>query len=313
MLTQEPTLSVAGTQPTRILPAVSWGAIFAGTLVAVGVWMLLHVLGIGAGLTSLDPNNTDSLRRAGIGTGVWSIIAPILALFVGGLVVGKLAGPLSRMTGAIHGVVVWSLSTVASMALVWTAATAIIGGAASTGAQMASGAGGMMGGMAGGMAGGGGGGGGETTLAALGLSANDMLGPVNQRLQAAGKPTITADQLTRAAQDALRTSLREGRLDRDVLVTSLANNTPLSPEDAAAIAGSIQGRYDDRIAALRQQAMQAAETTGKALLGLFFGMLLGLGAAVGGASLSVVREQKRALQSGTHTRLPPDPRIIPAH
>lgn len=296
MMNQDPTITVAGPQPTRIIPAVSWGAIFAGTLVAVGVWLLLHVLGMGAGLTALDPTNTDSLRRAGIGTGVWSLIAPILALFVGGLVVGKLAGPLGRMTGAIHGAVVWSLSTVASMALVWVAATALIGGAAAAGSQMAGGAGDMMGG---------------NTLAALGLSANDLLAPINQRLQAEGKPPVQADQLANAARDALRTSVREGRVDRDILVNSLAQNTPLTREDAMSLAGTIQGRYDAQMQAFEQQALQAGEDAGKALLGLFFGMLLGLTAAVVGATLGVGREQKRALQAGSATHLPPT--ILPAH
>lgn len=309
MIHQDPPITVAGPQPTRILPAVSWGAIFAGTLVAVGVWLLLHVLGIGAGLTAIDPARTDSLRRAGIGTGVWSMLAPILALFVGGLVVGRLAGPLSRLTGAIHGAVVWSLSTVASMALVWIAATALLGGAAAAGSQMAGGAGDMMSSITGG--GGRGDDGRSDPLAALGLSASDLLAPINQRLQAAGKPPVRADQLADAARDALRTSVREGRVDRDVLVDSLARNTPLTRDDAVSLAGTIQGRYDTQVQALERQALQAAEDAGKALLGLFFGMLLGLVAAVAGATLGVGREQRRALQAGSATRLPPT--VVPAH
>ena len=309
MLQQDPTLSVQ--QPARAPSAVSWGAIFAGTLVSVGVWLLLHVLGIGAGLTSIDPTNADSLRRAGIGTGVWSLLAPLIALFVGGLVVGRLAGPLGRLTGAIHGAVVWSLSTVSAVALVWVAATAVLGGAAAAGSQLMSGAGNMTMSMMNGQnnQGGQNGQNGSDPLAALGLSADDLLAPINQRLAAAGKPPVRADQLSNAARDALRTSLREGRVDRDILADSLARTTPLSRDDAAALAGTIQGRVDTELQAVERRALQTAEDAGKALLGLFFGMLLGLAAAVAGATLSVSREQKRALQ--TASRLPPT--IVPAH
>lgn len=309
MLQQDPTLSVQ--QPARAPSAVSWGAIFAGTLVSVGVWLLLHVLGIGAGLTSIDPTNADSLRRAGIGTGVWSLLAPLIALFIGGLVVGRLAGPLGRLTGAIHGAVVWSLSTVSAVALVWVAATAVLGGAAAAGSQLMSGAGDMTMSMINGQNGQNSQSGqsGGDPLAALGLSADDLLAPINQRLAAAGKPPVRADQLSNAARDALRTSLREGRVDRDILADSLARTTPLSRDDAAALAGTISGRVDTELQAIERRALQTAEDAGKALLGLFFGMLIGLAAAVAGATLSVGREQKRALQ--TASRLPPT--IVPAH
>jgi hypothetical protein len=112
------------TQPALVAPPpplrtahISWGAIFAGAFVAVGVWMLLHLLGMGIGLTALEPHNAGSLRGVGIGTGIWTIIAPIIALFIGGLATGRMAGPMSGVPGAIHGTVMWSLACVASVAL----------------------------------------------------------------------------------------------------------------------------------------------------------------------------------------------------
>jgi hypothetical protein len=95
---------------------ISWGAIFGGTLVALGVWLLLHTLGLAAGLTAIDPNNPRSLRGVGIGTGIWSIVAPLIALFVGGYVAARSAGVLERGLGALHGAVLWGLTTVAGAA-----------------------------------------------------------------------------------------------------------------------------------------------------------------------------------------------------
>lgn len=285
-------VSIVGPGLTTVVPRVSWAAIFAGALVAVGVWLLLHLLGMSIGLIAVDPDDASTLRGVGIGTGVWSLIAPILALFVGGLATGALTGPLRRMTGAIHGAVMWSLATVASLALVWTMVAALVGGVFSAGTEVASsaasGAAELVG-QSGGL-----------SLETLGLSTDDLLTPINERLRAAGKPPLTADQLKAAAQDALRGAMRQGELNRDTLVAALADNTALTRNDVTELAGTLEQRYQERKAQLgelgqkaKHQALSAAEDSGKALLGLFFSLLLGLGAAVGGAMLAVVREQRR--------------------
>lgn len=285
-------VTLVGPGLTTVAPRVSWAAIFAGALVAVGVWLLLHLLGMSIGLIAVDPDDASSLRGVGIGTGVWSLIAPILALFVGGLATGQLSGPLRRMTGAIHGAVMWSLATVASLAMVWAMVAALVGGLFSAGAQVASA---TAGGAAelvsqnGGM-----------SLERLGLSADELLVAINERLRAAGKPPLTADQLRAAARDALRLAVRQGELDRDTLIAALADNTALTRSDVTELAGTIEQGYRQRLSRVgevgrqaQHQALEAVEDSGKAMLGLFFSLLLGLGAAVGGAMLAVVREQRR--------------------
>ena len=73
----------------RRQPYLHWSAIFGGALLATGVWILLQVLGTGVGLSAVDTSDASSLRGVGIGTGIWSIIAPLIAMFVGGLLVGR--------------------------------------------------------------------------------------------------------------------------------------------------------------------------------------------------------------------------------
>lgn len=293
----EQSVTVA-TPPTSLnAPVVRWGALFAGAFVAVGVWGLLHMLGMSSGLISVDPEEASSLRGAGIGTGIWSLIAPIIALFVGGLATGRLAGPLSKLTGAIYGAVMWSLATIASLLILSTTVGAVVGGAVSVGGQVASAAAGagveMMN---------------DISLNELGLSSQDLLMPVNQRLEAAGKPTITAENLNAAVRDALRTSIREGEIDRQTFTDALARNTALSQSDAAALAATVEQRVQMRADQLRmigqtaqREALEAAEATGKALLGLFFSLLLALGAAVLGSMLAVRHEQKRLLNEPPRT------------
>jgi hypothetical protein len=105
---------------------MSWGSIFAGLIVALGAWILLSVLGLAIGLSSIDLNQQASLRSAGMVSGIWSLVVPFVALLVGGLVASRTAGVVSRPTGAIHGVVLWALATIASLALVGYVARGVI-------------------------------------------------------------------------------------------------------------------------------------------------------------------------------------------
>jgi hypothetical protein len=99
---------------------VSWGALFAGAAASVGMLILLYALGLALGMTTAS---------AGIFTGAWSLVAPIAALFIGGMVAGRSAGATSRLGGALHGMVVWSIAAVASAYLVANVFGGLLGSA----------------------------------------------------------------------------------------------------------------------------------------------------------------------------------------
>lgn len=117
---------------------VSWGALFAGAVAALGVWILLYALGVALGLSTVDPNDRDTLRASGIFTGVWSLATPLIALFIGGLVAGRSAGALGRGAGALHGLVVWSLTALGGLYLVATLFGNVLGSAVAVGQNVAS-------------------------------------------------------------------------------------------------------------------------------------------------------------------------------
>jgi hypothetical protein len=263
---------VAGGGAVIVKPGISWGAVIAGSLVAFGIWMLLHTLGLGIGLTAIDPDDPDSLRGVGIGTGIWSLIEPLVALFIGGLVGSQLAGGLTRASALIHGGVVWALTTVVAFLGMVAVFSAIAGGVATVAGAAGSTAMEQA-----------------PTLQSLGLTGDDLVAPVNQRLAAEGKPTVTAAQLEATAQQALRTSIREGGMDRAVLTDSLVANTDLNRREADEVAGRIEDRWESTAAAAGRTALQTGETTGKVLLALFFVMLLGLGASCVGALVGGAR------------------------
>jgi hypothetical protein len=102
----------------RRQPVLRWSAVFAGATVAVALWVLLQMLAMGAGLAAIDLDDAGSLRSVGIGTTVMTLLVPLIALFVGGFVAGRLATTYSDRVGAMHGFVAWGIA-----ALVGTFAT----------------------------------------------------------------------------------------------------------------------------------------------------------------------------------------------
>lgn len=299
--------AVAAETVVRERLRLSWGAIFGGAVAAFGLWLLLYVFGLAVGLSTLNPNDTSSLRPSGMFTGIWALVAPLIALFVGGWVAGRGAGVIDRSGGAIHGLVVWGLAALLGATLIAALMSAVVSGVASVGKAVA-GAGGQVIGAAASQAGGA-----SAVTQEVGINADDLLGPVNDRLQAEGKPTVSAAELQNAARDATRSAVAAGHLDRDMIVQSLARNTSLSPTDADQVASQIESQYQQKTTAEKNRlqaaadtaktdALKAAEKSGKAFWGMFGALSLGLIASVVGGALGAYgpRLERRRERVVTH-------------
>lgn len=112
---------------------ISWGAVLAGTLTALTVVFLLNLLGFGIGLTTIDPmTETNALDGLGTGTIIWWALSNVAALFVGGMVAGRMSGLPSKSDGGLHGFLAWGLYTLLSIYLVTSAIGGIFNGLANT-------------------------------------------------------------------------------------------------------------------------------------------------------------------------------------
>jgi hypothetical protein len=98
---------------------VSWGALFAGTVVALAVYLLLSVLGVALGL-SISPQVGD--RELGIGAIVWAILTMLLSLFIGGCVASQCTVGENKTEAVIYGIVVWGM---VFAALLWMMASGV--------------------------------------------------------------------------------------------------------------------------------------------------------------------------------------------
>lgn len=269
---------------------INFRAVIGGTIVALGVWAMLLAFGLALGLTSIDPDDAGSLRGSGIFTGIWGLIAPIIALFIGAWVAARSAGRMNRTGAAVHGAVVWGLTTVLAVWMLGRLTSTVVGGAVDAGKTAVAAGAEMMPSV------------GEAGAAArgVGIDADAALAPVNARLEAEGKPKVTPEQLRAAAGEAITDAARTGQLDRETLTGALADRTALSRADASEVAGRIDAqltqareRVGEVAGQVQRGALQAAETTGKALWFLFGALLLGLLASLGGGIVGLTPVQLR--------------------
>ena len=116
---------------TILVNRVSWGAIFAGVVVALVVQVLLTMLGVGIGVATLDPGAGDNpaVSTFSVVTGVWYVLSGIIAAFAGGYIAARMSGKTVATTGALHGLTTWAFTTLLVLYLLSTAVGGIVGGA----------------------------------------------------------------------------------------------------------------------------------------------------------------------------------------
>ncbi|EDL48489.1 hypothetical protein [Erythrobacter sp. SD-21] len=100
------------TDAPALLSRVSWGAIFSGTVIALGLIALLGMLGTAFGFRAIDPQQGSAFDGVGIGAGIWWVVTSIIALAVGGYVAGHLSGIPEKRSANAHGASVWGLLTI---------------------------------------------------------------------------------------------------------------------------------------------------------------------------------------------------------
>ncbi len=110
---------------------VSWGALFAGVIVAVATQLTLTLLGIGIGVAAVSPAGGQSPATFAIGAGIWWLITGLISLFLGGWVAARMSGSVRRSEGALHGLGTWAAAAVFSALVMTTGMANFIGGSAS--------------------------------------------------------------------------------------------------------------------------------------------------------------------------------------
>ena len=124
--------------------AVSWAAIAAGGVATAALTLLLLAFGAGMGFSAISPwsNSGISSGTFNIAAGIYLIVVAMLASTIGGYVAGRLrtkwVGVHSdeiAFRDTAHGFLAWAFAAVLGSALLGSAATYFVGGAAQGAAQ----------------------------------------------------------------------------------------------------------------------------------------------------------------------------------
>lgn len=107
-----------------------WSAIVGGTVAALGVQLILTLLGIGIGAAVADPVRPIDGDGIGFGAVLWLILSGIISFGIGGWVAGHMSGVVRTGSGAMHGVMAWALAAVLGATVTALAGSPVLGGTA---------------------------------------------------------------------------------------------------------------------------------------------------------------------------------------
>jgi hypothetical protein len=131
-MNNDPTLVTTETITNRPLycglPSLCWAAIIGGTVAAIGIQILLSILGMGAGLALFAPmTDNDPTRHFSEGAAViWSVCA-LVSIFFGAVIAGRFSHSLHG--GFVHGILVWCLTLIITVVMLSMGTGLALGGA----------------------------------------------------------------------------------------------------------------------------------------------------------------------------------------
>lgn len=246
---------------------VSWGGIWGGVLAGLGTLMLLSTLGLAVGFTAADPGETTA-RSLGIGAGIWSVLALLIALFVGGMVATRVGLIHDRTTGAFEGALVWVLSMLLLAYMATTGVRTLLGGAFN-----------LVGGAA------------QTVGAVAGASGAEFsTGTVDEIVQRLRDPQTA--RVVAGATGMPEADVRESLSQTAARVEAARNNPAQAAAEAREGVADIynRARAEGRIEAAAERVQEGAATTAWVTFGV---MLVTLAMAVWGAMTGRRRAAER--------------------
>ena len=101
---------------------VSWGAITAGSVIALALYFLLTLLGGAIGFSLTDYARAETIGKM---SAVWAITVTAVCLYMGGFIASQLTTGENRMEAMVYGLLVWA---VVFAMLVWLMATGVRAG-----------------------------------------------------------------------------------------------------------------------------------------------------------------------------------------
>jgi len=260
---------------TVLLNKISWGAVLAGVVVSLVAHLILNMIGIGVGASTLDvaAANNPAASTFSMGAAIWWTVSGIIAAFVGGYTAGRLSGKPKNTTAGWHGLTTWALTTLLIFWLLSSAVGGILGGIYNT----VSGTIGSVGSAAG--------------TAAQGASPSlanvtDPFSQIEQSVRSStggNDPQALRDSAVAAVRAAVTGDQAQAQDARERAAQAISRAQGISVEDARNQVQQYEQQYRQAVEQAKQQATQAADATARTVatgaLAAAIALLLG---AIGG-------------------------------
>jgi hypothetical protein len=265
--------------------AITWGPIFGGAAAAIGVTLILLLLGSGVGLTMVSPwsGQSSSLGTVGVTAAIWLVVVQWLSSGLGGYITGRLRTKWAAVhtdevffRDTAHGFISWALATIFVAGFLASSLTSLAGAGAQAVGSAATAAGTAAA---------------SSTSSPVDLSTayftDALLRPERARAAAATNDAAATTEISRI----LLNGAAAGQIpddDKAYLATIVAARTGLSEADARTRVDTVLKRIGEAKAAAQKaadEARKAASTT--ALLGslsLLIGAFIASAAAAFGGS-----------------------------
>ncbi|ACS55950.1 hypothetical protein [Rhizobium leguminosarum] len=264
--------------------AMTWGPIFGGAAAAIGVTLILLLLGSGVGLTMVSPwsGQSSSLGTVGVTAAIWLVVVQWLSSGLGGYITGRLRTKWAAVhtdevffRDTAHGFISWALATIFVAGFLASSLTSLAGAGAQAVGSAATAAGTAASSAA------------STADLPTAYFTDALLRPEQARAGATSDDTAATAEVSRI----LLNGAAAGQIpddDKAYLATIVSARTGLSEADARTRVDTVLKRIDDaKVAAQKaaDEARKAASTT--ALLGalsLLIGAFIAAAAAAFGGS-----------------------------
>ncbi|MGO7365056.1 hypothetical protein [Rhizobium leguminosarum] len=264
--------------------AMTWGPIFGGAAAAIGVTLILLLLGSGVGLTMVSPwsGQSSSLGTVGVTAAIWLVVVQWLSSGLGGYITGRLRTKWAAVhtdevffRDTAHGFISWALATIFVAGFLASSLTSLAGASAQAVGSAATAAGTAASSAA------------STADLPTAYFTDALLRPEQARAGATSDDTAATAEVSRI----LLNGAAAGQIpddDKAYLATIVSARTGLSEADARTRVDTVLKRIDDaKVAAQKaaDEARKAASTT--ALLGalsLLIGAFIAAAAAAFGGS-----------------------------
>lgn len=234
-----------------VLPAIRWGAIFAGIAVGIAVQIALTLLGVATGLSVVDIASGETV--GGTGPLVWAVFSMLVAGFTGGYVAARMSGLKRKTDGALHGTVSWAVTTLLIAIFATSLSGMLVSGVFSTMAP---------------------------TQAAARTSGSSAESPVLSYLRG------QIGNIDAAALQRLQQNLRAGQ--RDQAIQEITRSTNVDQTRAATIVDQaliLSGSPEQASPQGRAAADRVVRTASGAVWAVFLAVILSLAVAIGGGLL----------------------------